>query len=64
MFSNPHVIDRMAQYETTPVSRSIFRRIALKFVVNNREPPRDLCACPAISEGKAGALALRIFNER
>ena len=28
MFSNPDVIDRMAQYETTPVSRSIFRRIA------------------------------------
>lgn len=28
MFSNPEVIDRMAQYETTPVSRSIFRRIA------------------------------------
>ena len=28
MFTNAEVIDRMAQYETTPVSRSIFRRIA------------------------------------
>ena len=28
MFSNPDVIDRMAQYETTPISRSILRRIA------------------------------------
>ena len=28
MFSNSEVIERMAQFETTPISRSIFRRLA------------------------------------